>query len=58
MVEASSLSTTPGLTHVTRILELSCRKPSEIARTANLEAQYTAAVGTTESAPIEPMFII
>ncbi|EGX09433.1 hypothetical protein ECSTECMHI813_0101 [Escherichia coli STEC_MHI813] len=38
MVEASSLSTTPGFTQVTRIFELSCRKPSEIARTANQAA--------------------
>src|SRR5690606_1713696 len=56
IVLASSDSTAPGYTQVTRTMSLSMRRPSEIARTAYLVAQYTAAVGITNRPPIEDTF--
>src|SRR3954447_9888260 len=54
MVSASSDSTTPGDTVVTRMTgSLSSRRPSVIAHAANLVPQYTAAVGLTSCAPID-----
>src|ERR1700759_3608132 len=45
---ASSDSVTPGEMTLTLTLpDCSLRSPSEIAQTANLVAQYTAAVGST-----------
>lgn len=52
IVSASSLSTTPELIQVARSLSFSSRSPSEMARTACLVAQQTAAAGGTDSAPM------